>query len=226
MIYRVVASFLKTIAADREIPPSSSVAASAFDRLYARRADPYGVELSPLAHQRYLALVGEIGRLSPCASILDVGCGEGTLTRYLSGFADETVGIDVSRVAIARARQAVPRGTFHCVRLEDFAPPRRFSVVLAVEVLYYVPSVPAALRRLMSLGDDVIVSYTSRARDRIEPYLDPYCDKRARRFYPFFESAKFGFTVAHLRAAADRASEGDRTPGGARATLARDDAYA
>lgn len=158
-----------------------------------------------MAHQRYMALVHEIGRLSPCASILDVGCGEGSLTQYVTGFARETVGIDVSGVAIERARRAVPRGTFHRVRLEDFEPERRFSVVLAVEVLYYVPSVADALRRLMSLGDHVLVSYTSRERDRIEPYLEPYGDTRSRRFYPFFESTKFGFMVAHLRAPSDRA---------------------
>ena len=85
---------------------------------------------------------------------------------------------------------------------------------------------PEAVRRLMSLGDHVIVSYTSRERDRIEPHLEPYCDARTRRFYPFVESTKFGFTVAHLSAAIDHAGGGDRTAVGAHATLARDGAYA
>ena len=225
-VYRVVTSFLKTIAADREVPPSSKTTAAALDRLYASRTDPWGVTLSPFAHQRYLALVNEVGRLSPCVSILDVGCGEGTLTRYVAGFASMTIGIDVSEVAIGRARQAVPRATFECVRLEDYQPPRPFSIVLAIEVLYYVPSVPEALQRLLSLGDDVIVSYTSRERDRIEPHLASCGDGGTRRFYPFYESAKFGFTVAHLTASPDSAFRCHASNAGAGTTLVPDSAYA
>ena len=190
------------MAADYDVPPSSRVTAELW--IACMRSGPIrGGLRSRRWHTNAIWLVHEIGRLSPCASILDVGCGEGSLTQYVTGFARETVGIDVSGVAIERARRAVPRGTFHRVRLEDFEPERRFSVVLAVEVLYYVRSVADALRRLMSFGDHVLVSYTSRERDRIEPYVEPYGDTRSRRFYPFFESTKFGFTVAHLRA--DRA---------------------
>jgi 2-polyprenyl-3-methyl-5-hydroxy-6-metoxy-1,4-benzoquinol methylase len=189
---------MRPLVTDRALPPVPGTSADAFESLYARRPDPWGVLESPLAQQRHLALVETVGRHSPCTSILDVGCGEGALTRYLVGCATEVAGIDASRTAIRRARRLVPRATFHCCTLEAFSSDRLFDVVLAVEVLYYVQAVDVAIERLLALGRSVIVSYTNRERHRLEPYLEPYCPAEQRAFYPFFRLTGFGFTVARL----------------------------
>src|SRR5437763_969607 len=161
-IWKVLQGLTKPLFSDRTLPPAAGTRAEAFEELYARGSDPWGVLMSPVAHQRYLALVEVISRYSPCGSLLDVGCGEGALTRYVVGCAKEVVGIDASQTAIRRAQDLVPRAKFHCCTLETFEVDRPFDVVLAVEVLYYVPSVDVAIRRLLKLGRSVIVSYTSR----------------------------------------------------------------
>src|SRR5262249_52239646 len=157
-----------------ELPPVAGTPPDDFEALYARRPDPWGVMASPIAQQRYLRLVETVAQLAPCASILDAGCGEGSLTRYLVGSATDVWGIDASPTAIKRAQQLVPKATFRCCTIEAMDPGRWFDVVLAVEVLYYVPSVDRAIEKLLSLGRHVIVSYTNRERERIEPHVDPY----------------------------------------------------
>src|SRR5262249_49074402 len=157
--------------------------------------------LSPMAHQRYLALIETLGPYTPCRSILDVGCGEGSFTRYLTGQAQTVVGIDASTTAVHRARQLVPRAAFHCSTLESFDSRERFDIVLAVEVLYYVPSVTTALEKLLSIGRTVIVCYTHRERARIERHLDPFCPPERRSVHAFFGLKRHGFTIACLAAA-------------------------
>jgi len=188
----------KPLLSDRAVPPVAGTPPEAFEALYAGRPDPWGVLASPLADRRYLALVEVVGRYSPCRSILDVGCGEGALTRYLVGCATEVAGIDASPTAIARARQLVPRATFHACTLEAFSAGHVFDVVLAVEVLYYVKSIDVAIEKLMTLGRSVIISYTNRERRRLEPYVDTYCPLDRRAFYPFFGLNSCGFTIARL----------------------------
>lgn len=195
---KLLQNFRKTLRADRILPPGQGWTSDDFEGLYAKYSDPWGVQSSPFAQQRYLKLLEVIGQHGPCDAILDVGCGEGALARHLVGCAREVVGIDASQTAITRARQLTPKATFHCSTLEEFSPRRRFDVVLAVEVLYYVPSVEAALRQLIALGRRIVVSYTNRERQRLEPYLDRYRAESQRQVFPFFESKKFGFTVVEL----------------------------
>jgi 2-polyprenyl-3-methyl-5-hydroxy-6-metoxy-1,4-benzoquinol methylase len=165
-----VRALTKPLKADRLLPPLPGTPAEAFERLYAGRADPWGALLSPIAHQRYLALVEAVGTHTPCDSILDVGCGEGSFTRYLVGQARRVVGIDASQTAIERARRLVPKAAFWCGTPESFGTREIFDVVLAVEVLYYVPDLKIALDKLLALGRTVIVAYTSR---ETVTYRDP-----------------------------------------------------
>ena len=197
-VFDVIKALAKPLTTDRVLPPVAGTPPEAFEALYARRPDPWGVLASPLAHQRYLALIEVVAQHSPCRSILDMGCGEGALTRYLIGCANEVVGVDVSPTAISRARRLVPKATFECSTLEAFTTSQLFDVVLAVEVLYYVKTLDVALEKLLSLGHAIIVSYTSRERRRLEPCLDAFCAPGQRAFYPFFGLKHHGFTVACL----------------------------
>jgi 2-polyprenyl-3-methyl-5-hydroxy-6-metoxy-1,4-benzoquinol methylase len=134
-----------------------------------------------------------IGEYSPCASILDAGCGEGALTRYLVGCAPKVVGIDASMTAISRAKRLVPRAQFECCTLETFTSEQVFDVVLAVEVLYYVKDIRTAIDRLRALGRSVIVSYTNRERERFERDLARYFPPERRTYYPFLGFKKTWF---------------------------------
>lgn len=194
-IKNLIESFTKTRKADRFLPHNYTGTYEIFERLYRQAQDPWGLRYSPLAMQRYLTLIEIISEVAPCTAISDVGCGEGVFTKYLTGFAGEVVGIDVSPTAIERAQMRVPRASFHCTALEDFHAERRFDLVIAVEMLYYVESVDVALEKLQTLGKTVIVTYAHQ-RKRLDSHLDRFCDQSSRRFYPFWGAR--GFTVARL----------------------------
>lgn len=50
------------------------------------------------------------GYFDPGLPVVDLGCGNGTQTRFLAGRYDRVVGADLSREAVARARRADPHG--------------------------------------------------------------------------------------------------------------------
>ena len=80
---RVLASFLKTIRADRRLGASTDRNSTVFEQLYRQQEDPWGLRASPFTQYRYLALLERLAAFTPCRSLLDVGCGEGLFTRYL-----------------------------------------------------------------------------------------------------------------------------------------------
>lgn len=193
---RVLASFLKTIRADRALAAATDRDSVAFEQLYRGREDPWGLRASPFTQYRYLALLERIAAFTPCQSLLDVGCGEGLFTRYLSGVAANVVGIDLSATAIERATRNVPRAQFCCVALQDFTPDRRFDVVVAAEMLYYADDIERALDALRDLGDIVLVSYARARASQIEAKLRYAGHPIASTFHSFFQSDTHGFTIA------------------------------
>jgi len=60
-----------------------------------------------------LAELIEDGRLEPCR-VLDIGCGAGTSVVYLASRGFEAYGLDVSRVAIAKAKSKASRQGVNC----------------------------------------------------------------------------------------------------------------
>ena len=83
--------------------PSTSMDQATWDKEYAAG------EWSKLGNldemPRYALVAGYIRTFSPAANVLDVGCGEGNLSRWLfeSG-CRPYMGVDVSRIAINEAR--------------------------------------------------------------------------------------------------------------------------
>ncbi len=74
----------------------------------------------------------------PHKTILEVGCGKGTLTKELVKVADTVTAIDVSPTAITAAKQAVPQAEFVSTSLEKFTSPLVYDVIICAEVLYYI----------------------------------------------------------------------------------------
>jgi SAM-dependent methyltransferase len=79
-------------------------------------------------------------------SILDLGCGEGKTENELDQEAyTECVGVDISEVAIAKARAWTERcgrgrkNLFYCSDLESFVPLQQFDLILFRDSLYYLP---------------------------------------------------------------------------------------
>ncbi|MFK0170489.1 class I SAM-dependent methyltransferase [Streptomyces sp. NPDC090306] len=83
-----------------------------------------------------------LARLAPAPStVLDVGCGTGVpVARALTEAGHRVVGVDISEVQIARARELVPRAEF--VRADATTltfPPETFDAVVALYTLIHIP---------------------------------------------------------------------------------------
>lgn len=87
---------------------------------------------------RYGAVSGYVECACPEGQgILDLGCGEGVLFRYLpERHRQGYVGVDVSDVALNKARKENIK-ELYCSPMEKFIPPRQFGVIIFNEVLFY-----------------------------------------------------------------------------------------
>jgi ubiquinone/menaquinone biosynthesis C-methylase UbiE len=94
--------------------------------------------------RRKVALLGRIARAKVgtfnSLSVLDVGCGTGTLDRVLVTEVRELFGVDLSEEMLAVARQSVPEARFESYDGEKLPfPDDTFDAALAVCVLHHVP---------------------------------------------------------------------------------------
>ncbi|MGH8172432.1 MAG: class I SAM-dependent methyltransferase [Rhodanobacteraceae bacterium] len=114
----------------------------------------------------------EFGRVG---SLLELGCGEGHQTAYLSRLADRVYGLDVSAKAVERAMQRLPDVKFAATDLYNqpwSAEVPRFDLITACEVLYYMKDIDQTLARMSSLGRNCLVTIFAPAARRVGPHLD------------------------------------------------------
>ena len=88
--------------------------------------------------------------IPPDASILEIGCGEGTLLAGLT--ARRKTGVDLSEKQLERARHAVPDGEFHCQAGELLDLDEKFDVIILSETLNASADVQQLLERLASVA--------------------------------------------------------------------------
>jgi SAM-dependent methyltransferase len=118
-----------------------------FDRIYGR-PDPWGFATSPYEAARRKAVLAALPR-GRYRSVLEVGCGEGHMTRLLAERAGRVVGLEISPAAVALARISSPPENVMLVRGDLLgapppeAPPGAFDLVVCAEVLYYCYRLPA-----------------------------------------------------------------------------------
>jgi len=109
-----------------------------------------------------------------CLRALDVGCGEGLLTRELAVRVPEVVGIDNDEPSIALAREQGPEGRAEYV-LGDFLgypfPAASFSLVNCVAALHHMDPAAALTRmaELLTPGGVLVVNGVARPAPRDLP---------------------------------------------------------
>ena len=123
-----------------EVAPRPRIGRRFFEDLYARSDDPWDFATSDYEREKYADTLAALGA-ERFARGLEVGCSIGVFTDQLAGVCDELVAIDVSELALerARARVAGRRGVslVHMTFPEEM-PEGRFDLVVCSEVLYYL----------------------------------------------------------------------------------------
>ena len=148
--------------------PRYEAAYEALDQLFKERRDPWYFGTDNYESSRFDKILEIVDRV-PHDSLLEVGCAEGHLTRRLCEICQEVTAFDVSPTAVERARQTVPHAKILQGRLEDIELGRKFDLVCCSETIYYVSDVPAAIHRLNSLGNFILVTYTLYERHALDP---------------------------------------------------------
>ena len=126
---------------------------------------------------RYSLLAGYVRHFGGAPSILDVGCGSGTLRDHLAEFPfSRYVGVDIAEAGIALAATRADRRTTFVLGDITSTPLPAFDIVVLNEVLYFVPDVAALLRRVddLLLPGGVVLSsiWRHRGDQRIWRQLD------------------------------------------------------
>ncbi|HEX2414245.1 MAG TPA: SAM-dependent methyltransferase [Thermoleophilaceae bacterium] len=115
--------------------------ASYFDRLYAGARDPWRFESSRYEQDKYAATLAALGPPERrFARAFEAGCSIGVFTRQLAARCDDLLAVDLSPLAVERARERLG-GQPH-VRVERRALPEELpegplDLVVCSEVLYY-----------------------------------------------------------------------------------------
>jgi SAM-dependent methyltransferase len=173
------------------------------DLLYAERKDPWGLESPHFRYQqsKYSTMLALLPRRR-YKRALDLGCGLGNLTRRLRNHADHVLGIDVSHVAVAQARQEIAEQSNVQFQQGDALDLSRdldncFDLVVIADTLYY----------LSPLSDEVLHTVRERVVQLLVPggilllvnhftvHLDPG-SRWSPKIHEVFRSAS-DFTTLH-----------------------------
>jgi len=94
-------------------------------------------------------------------TMLDIGCGVGTLTRALAGYFEKVVGIDGAAVKIQKAKEKNNKKNIiykQCL-IENFKSDLQFDFIVSTNVLEHVadPAIFLAQVKQMLAGDGIVV---------------------------------------------------------------------
>ncbi len=108
-----------------------------FDQYY-EKPDPWGINNSPQEMARREIFDQKFAHCSFSCG-LDIGCGEGDATNAMS-FVEKIDAVDISRVALARAKSNYPHINFSCLDIRDISELKdhHYDFVSCLETLYYV----------------------------------------------------------------------------------------
>jgi len=134
-----------------------------FEDLYARSEDPWGFATSDYEREKYADTLAALGG-AHFARGLEVGCSIGVFTERLADLCNELVAVDVSELALARARRRLaerPGVTLEATTFPEEMPHGPFDLVVCSEVLYYLDEdafglATACLRAALRSGATVL----------------------------------------------------------------------
>lgn len=109
------------------------------NRQFGRREDPFSYATTPYETARLAAMAAALGE-GPLGSTLEVGCAEGHFTEALARRASRVLALDISAVALSRARRRAPGAVFVEADLLSWEPGAEapFDAIVLGDVLYYL----------------------------------------------------------------------------------------
>ncbi|PTN36517.1 bifunctional 2-polyprenyl-6-hydroxyphenol methylase/3-demethylubiquinol 3-O-methyltransferase UbiG [Desulfonatronum sp. SC1] len=127
--------------------------AAYFDWRY-RKPDTYNYSASEeerIKRERIASFLGD----RHYTNILEVGCGEGYMTTVLAPLGERLLGIDISKIAVERARRmhaGNPRVSFLKADVFTFRPKETYDLITCSEILCYLnlEQIDQAVRNLIA----------------------------------------------------------------------------
>lgn len=141
--------------------------AERFDHLFSGTPDPWGYGKCLLSHERRRLLLEKLPEAT-YASMLEIGCAEGWITRLLAARTQQLTAIDISEVALARARDRcrdLGNIIYRRVDILEDAVEGRYDAVVCAGVLVYLPLAVQPLLRdrilaLLAPGATLLLEHT------------------------------------------------------------------
>ena len=139
-----------------------------FDKLFADGTDPWDLETSDYERSKREHTLAALGPRR-FARGLEVGCATGMLTAELAGICDNLLAIDVSEVALKRARERLQTNSRVIFENRDVGtdwPSGSFELIVFSEVLYFLSereieqTSQAAFASLRTDGVCLLVNWT------------------------------------------------------------------
>jgi SAM-dependent methyltransferase len=132
-----------------------------FNNIY-KKEDPWGLKNTFADRVRFIILQYILNQYGTFQKVLDIGTGEGDLFARLSGLG-ESVGLDVSNVAISRANAKFHNINFFCCdplnasktelqQIKNNIGIDCFDLVMCLETIYYASDRLKALQNIKSFG--------------------------------------------------------------------------
>lgn len=121
------------------------------NRQFGKREDPFSYATVPYEAARLAAMDAALGS-GPLGPVLEAGCAEGHFTAALARRSSRVLALDISAVALERARRRAPQADFVEADLLTWAPGAEapFAAIVIGDVLYYLdrPGVAAEFEAL------------------------------------------------------------------------------
>jgi protein-L-isoaspartate O-methyltransferase len=148
--------------------------ARSFEARYVASEDPWGYLTSPYEQEKYADTLRACGP-GPFAHALELGGSIGVFSALLAPRCEQLETIDLAPTAVAAARKRLarfPQATARVGTIPDDLPDGTFDLVLASEVLYYLPTdglaptLAALHKRMISGARLVAVHWTPAGPER------------------------------------------------------------
>ncbi len=176
--------------------PQIVISKQHWEREFAKGAWDY-LDTSLVERARHAIIGMYCQTLKPSGSVLDIGCGEGTLFDFLNENQQKKyVGLDISETAIKKAKKK-RSGRFIICDASDFKSKKKYDAIVFNEVLYYTDEVAIFgkyAELLKERGVAIISLYNTK-----KLHYDDRIWKNVRRYYEKIESIDISGTAKGMK---------------------------